>query len=246
MAAPVAIFSALDIEMSKLVTAATRLESHETMLGQVQTGMVDDVSVVLSRVGIGKVNAAAWAALVASTFEPRTLVFTGVAGGINPQLEVGDIVIAESLVQHDAGVSEANGLIRYQAGHVPFFNPTETFGYEPSARLVEKVRERLHSFRPGVVLGRSPQIVFGTVLTGDQFINDTTVRDQLFRDLGGHAVEMEGAAVAQVASSAGIDCLVVRSLSDLAGESSDMDFATFVEEASENSAALVRHLLPVL
>ena len=246
MSAPVAIFSALDIELSMLVTAAGDVREQTTPLGVVQTGTLDSASVVFCRVGIGKVNAAAWVGVVASTFQPRTMIFTGVAGGVDPSLDVGDIVVGELLVQHDTGVLEHGGLTRYQPGHVPFFNPTSRFGFDPPPAVMARVRERMESFEATDVLGRNPHIVFGTILTGDQFVNDPSQRDSLHQNVGGHAVEMEGAALAQVAESMGIDYVVVRSISDLAGTASDIDFNRFANEAAQNSAAIVRHLLPVL
>ena len=83
-------------------------------------------------------------------------------------------------------------------------------------------------------------------MTGDQYLHCEVTRDRLHGDLGGHAVEMEGAAVSQVCESFGIPWLVIRALSDLAGAQSRVDFTAFVEEVSAQSASILRHLLPVL
>ena len=84
------------------------------------------------------------------------------------------------------------------------------------------------------------------MLTGDQYLDCEATRDRLHADLGGHAVEMEGAAISQVCESFGIPWLVVRALSDLAGSQSRFDFAAFVDEVAAQSAIILRHLLPVL
>ena len=87
-------------------------------------GRLDGHPVVLAEAGIGKVNTAAVATLLAARFDARVLVFSGVAGGLDPDLAIGDLVIATRAVQHDCGVIENQRLQPYQAGHVPFFNPT--------------------------------------------------------------------------------------------------------------------------
>jgi adenosylhomocysteine nucleosidase len=215
-------------------------------------GELDGHPVVLSRAGMGKVNAALVATLLADRFACRTVVFTGVAGGLDPDLHIGDVVIADRTVQHDAGVIEDSALRAYQAGHVPFFNPTTDFGWAADPDLLARVRSHLDGFalsplsRDAGGGGRPPRIAYGTVLTGDQYLHCEVTRDRLHADLGGHAVEMEGAAVSQVCESFGIPWLVIRALSDLAGAQSRVDFTAFVEEVSAQSAAILRHLLPVL
>ena len=91
-----------------------------------------------------------------------------------------------------------------------------------------------------------PRITFGTVLTGDQYLHCEVSRVRLHADLGGQAVEMEGAAVSQVCESFGIPWLVVRSLSDLAGAESSFDFTAFVDEVAAQSALILRRLMSVL
>ena len=93
---------------------------------------------------------------------------------------------------------------------------------------------------------RDPVIRFGTVLTGDAFLSCIDTRNRLFASLNGQAVEMEGAAVAQVAERFEIPCLVIRSLSDMAGEENDLDFLAFLQETAAYSAVVLRRLITVL
>lgn len=93
------------------------------------------------------------------------------------------------------------------------------------------------------VLDRDPKITFGTILTGDQFLQDEHLRDQLFSELGAQAIEMEGAALGQTAARLGVDHLVIRSLSDLAAGESVEHFDRFVAQVAANSAHLVVELL---
>ena len=215
-------------------------------------GHLDGRDVVLAEAGIGKVNVAVVATLLASRFSVGSLVFSGVAGGLDPALGIGDLVIGDHAVQHDCGVIENAELTPYQAGHVPFFNPTERLGYAVEPDLLGRVQaelkgltlEPLSSEAGGA--GEAAKIVFGTILAGDQYIHCETTREKLHRDFTAKAVAMEGGAMAQVAERFGLPWLEIRALSDLAGASSRFDFAKFVVEVSERSATVLRRILPVL
>lgn len=215
-------------------------------------GRLGGREVVLVGAGIGKVNTAMTAALLADRFGADPVVFSGVAGGLDPDLHIGDVVIADRTVQHDCGWIEDGRLHVYQAGHVPFFNPTERLGWEVPSELLARVRERLAGFALPALSGRAggegvpARIVFGTILSGDQYIHCEETRERLHRELGGQAVEMEGGALAQVCEAFGVGWLDIRALSDLAGRDSRFDFHAFVDEVAASSALILRHLLPVL
>lgn len=215
-------------------------------------GRLEGRDVVLVGAGIGKVNTALAATLLADRYDADPIVFSGVAGGLDPALHIGDVVIADRTVQHDAGWIENGRLHPYQAGHVPFFNPTDRLGYEVPAGLLARVRERLAGFslpalsRRAGGEGAAARIVFGTILSGDQYIHCEQTRERLHREFGGSAVEMEGGALAQVCEAFGVGWLDIRALSDLAGHDSRFDFAAFVDEVAASSALILRHLLPVL
>lgn len=235
--------SALKPEISMLIDTLDRAQPGDLGGWPTWAGMLDEKQAILARSGVGKVNTAALAALLWERYRPDTFIFTGVAGAIDPGLEVGDVVVAERTIQHDAGVVGPAGLQRYQAGHIPFFNPTDDFGYAPSKGLLTLAHEVARDLPLGDVLDRQPRVVGGTILTGDQFLTDATARDRLFADTGAQAIEMEGGAMAQVASRLGADHLVIRSLSDLAGEESVRDFNRFFPEVAANSASLVLALM---
>ncbi|MBE1546048.1 adenosylhomocysteine nucleosidase [Mycobacterium sp. OAS707] len=236
----IGLICAIPQELAHLRAILADARSTEAAHTVFDSGMIDGHDVVLVGSGMGKVNAALVTTLLADRFGCRTIVFTGVAGGLDPGLAIGDIVVADFLIQHDAGVVE-NGRVRtYQPGYVPVINPTDRLGYPVDGELLDRVRERLADVSiPG-------QIVYGTVLSGDQYLNCETTRDRLRSDLGGQAIEMEGGAVAQVCESFGIPWLVIRALSDLAGGNALFDFTAFVDQAAESSATILRRLLPVL
>lgn len=185
---------------------------------------------ILVRSGVGKVNAALCAQLLIDVFEPEAILCTGTGGALNPALDIGDIVVAEDCVQHDLKV-EFLGLPR---GQVPF---TNLRFFETEDRFVREAKalslpeHRLH---------------VGRVLTGDLFVQDEEKRTELRQELNGDCVEMEGAAVGQVAILNDVSYLVVRAISDRADGASDVDFQSFLHEAAYSSARVVLHLLEAL
>ena len=249
---PIGLICALPQELAHLSDVMGDLDVVRHAHTSFQIGALDGCDVVLAGTGMGKVNAALVTTLLIHGFDCRTIVFSGVAGGLDPQLNVGDVVVADRVIQHDAGLIENEQLQTYQAGHVPFINPTDRLGYDVDQALLDKVRGALDGMRlPALSAraggrGRPAQIAYGTVLSGDQYLHSAPTRDRLHAQFGGRAVEMEGGAVAQVAEAFGADWLVIRALSDLAGEDSSFEFDQFAGEVAAASCAVLRALLPVI
>jgi adenosylhomocysteine nucleosidase len=242
----VLIISALPAELAVLRESMVDSEEIDVAEHEFQRGRIGTHDVVTTEAGIGKVNAAMIATLAIDHFHPGVIVVTGVAGSIDETLRIGDVVVAEHVLHHDTGVHDSDGFQNYQSGHVPFFNPTERFGYRPSDELLSRLRRRLGGFELSPVLGRQPRVVFGTVATGDQFLESDVERRRLHTTLGAHVVEMESAAVAQIAEHFGVDHLVIRAVSDLAGSDAAFDFDRFLDDVSVNSGKVVLAVLAVI
>jgi adenosylhomocysteine nucleosidase len=239
----VAVISALQPELDLVVESLIRVRGGSIAGWASWQGEYRDTPVVAARAGLGKVNTAALAALLWERHRPELMVFTGVAGGLDPELAVGDMVIGERTIQYDAGMVSAAGLQRYQAGHLPFHNPTDDFGFTPSAQLLDLVRRAGDEVDLNPVLGHSPTVRSGTILTGDVFLQDAQTRDRLYAELSAQAIDMEGAALGQVASHLGVDHIVIRAISDLAASEAAEHFDRYLPEVSANSARLVVGLL---
>ncbi len=188
-----------------------------------------EVVAVLSR--IGKVAAATTATVLVERFAVQRIVFTGVAGGLAPGVEVGDVVVADSFLQHDLDASPI-----FPRHEVPFYGLSRFPANEAlSARVAAAARQAL----PGVAVHR------GLVVSGDRFVATTAESRALQSALpDALAVEMEGAAFAQVCHDWGVPFAAVRTVSDRADDAAHADFARFVQEiASRYSAAIVASLL---
>ena len=248
----IGLICAIPQELAHLRNALAHAWSEELAHARFDKGGLDGLEVVLAGAGIGKVNTALVATLLADRFRCRAIVFSGVAGGLDPDLHIGDVVIADRTLQHDAGVIEDERLHTYQAGHVPFFNPTDRLGYPVDPDLLARVRERLEGFalpplsKAAGGHDQPPRIAYGTILSGDQYLHCEVTRDRLHRELGGRAIEMEGGALGQVCEAFGIPWLDIRALSDLAGRDFRFDFMAFVDEVAASSAGILRQILPVL
>ena len=239
MVRPIGLLTAIPQEH----VAVEELMVHRRFEAGLTFGDIDGTAVCLGMTGIGKVNAAVSATQMCERTAPSALVFTGVAGGLDPSLDIGDVVIGETLIQHDAGVLGDDGIATYQAGHIPFFNPTDEFGFRPSDRLRDAVRRVVTDAPSDLIPGR---ITFGTILTGDQFLESDRERQRLWDQFSAQAIEMEGAAVAQGAARYDIDHLAIRTLSDRAGQTSSVDFREFLDRVAHQTVAVLRLVLPVI
>jgi adenosylhomocysteine nucleosidase len=198
--------------------------------------------VVVVRVGVGKVNAALTTTLLLEHYRPAHVLFTGVAGGLDSTLAPGDIVLARYAAQHDLGTWDSAGVTNWGAS-----SATDTT-HNPVRFPGDTLLLRLARAAADGPSGPRWRVREGTVLTGDVFLaNDSVRRDLRRRFPDAVAVEMEGGAVAQVCWELGrVPLLVVRSVSDAAGSGASEDFARFVQRAARNSSELVARVVAAL
>ena len=234
---PIGIMCALPQEQELLLAAIGDPAPLPHPGIEARQGTLDGHEVVIAAAGVGKVNAATTATLMVERLGCRALVLSGVAGGLAEEPSIGDIVIADRLIDIDYGRLTPEGRIVYQPGVLPIPEERPDPGYVLSEPLLERVRARLAATGLGATLG--------TILTTDAYLASPIERDAWAGEWDGLAVEMEGSALCGVAERFGVPWLVVRALSDRAGEDSLDDFNAFVDSAAASSARLVRELLPV-
>ncbi|GAB7388915.1 5'-methylthioadenosine/adenosylhomocysteine nucleosidase [Bacillaceae bacterium] len=185
--------------------------------------------VVLCKSGVGKVNASVCTQILIDRYQVERVIFTGVAGALDPALEIGDIVVSTDCMHHDMDVT-ALGFAR---GEIPF-QPSSVFAADATlVALAVKASEKVNA-------GKT---VTGRILSGDQFIASRDKVKELYETFQGVCTEMEGAAVAQVCQMNGVPFVIIRSMSDKADGSAQVNFAEFTHLASERSFRIVAHML---
>lgn len=191
-------------------------------------GKINNRPVAVLQSGIGKVAAAMSTTLLIQQFKPDMIINTGSAGGLDPNLNVGDVIISTEVRHHDVDVTAFG----YEKGQLPA-NPA---AFLPNEQLVEMAKKQAEK------LGLNA--VSGLICSGDAFINGTDKIAQIRADFPQvAAVEMEAAAIAQVCHAMQIPFVIVRAISDVADKESHLSFDEFLPLASEKSSEMVLEML---
>ena len=196
-------------------------------------GTLSDVPVVIVRSGIGKVNAALCVQILADVFQVSHVINTGVAGSLNAKLDIGDILISQDALHHDMDTT----IFGYQPGEVPQMGFRE---FRADERMMELAREACEKVNPDI------RVMFGRVVSGDQFISSKEVKERLITQFQGDCAEMEGASIAHGAYLNSLPFVIIRAISDKADDSAEMDYPTFEAAAARHSAALVEMVKGIL
>lgn len=222
----IGIIGAMDKEINALLSQLKDVE-EKTMAGMTfHWGKLWDNDAVIVKCGVGKVNMAVCTQLLIDLYEVDMLINTGIAGGLHKDINVGDIVISSDAMQHDVDVTGRG----FKPGEIPFME-TSVFKADPELVAMAELACRIVNPDIGCFVGR--------VVTGDQFVSDAAKRAEIIKNFEPCCVEMEGAAMAQVAVLNKVPFLIVRAVSDKAD-----DEARVLVEAFEDQAIV--HLLKLL
>jgi adenosylhomocysteine/aminodeoxyfutalosine nucleosidase len=178
------------------------------------------LEIVIAYSKIGKVFASLTASTMIEKFGCDTLLFSGVAGAINPSLKVGDLIIASKLAQHDLDI-------------VAFGHP---YGYVPGGAVFINSDENLREVAKEVARDNDIELREGTIATGDQFVADEERKNWIGSTFEADALEMEGASVAVVCNALDVPFFILRAISDSADMEANFDFDEFLKSSAKNSA----------
>lgn len=239
-----AILGAFDKEVKLLQDSLKNPQTIQFRGLTFMVGQLNGQAVVIAETGIGKANAAMTTALIIERFEPKQLIFTGIAGAIQEDLEPGDIVIADRTAYHDYFTVRSDLQPSRQTRNpiTKELNPADFQGDTQLLAQAQKAASNV-SFLKMCLDCAPPKVVSGLVVTGDQFISSKKKVKQLRQDFKAAATEMEGATVAQVCFQLKVPCIVIRSMSDKADKHARKTMLNFATVAATNSANLVRGML---
>lgn len=225
------IIGAMDVEIEALRAEMSGVETIQKYRTTYYKGVSNGKNVVLFKCGIGKVNAAIATTVALESFNIKNIIFTGVAGSLSNDLDIGDVVISDALVYHDFFIPDPSE-----------DNIKECFMHPIKA--TQSLIEKTKAVATSVI--EPAKVHVGTIATGDEFVTDRGKLNKIGEKSGAVATEMEGASVAQVATMFEKPFVVIRSISDKADGSAHLDFGQFVGIAAKNSSAIVSKLLPNL
>ena len=226
------IIGAMEPEVAILKAKLTNPTVTEHAGFSFTQGQLNSTEVIIVQSGIGKVAAALATAMLIEHFSPDYVINTGSAGGFEPSLKVGDIVVSSEVRYHDVDVTAFG----YEIGQLPANPPA----YIPHDMLVDAAKK-------GIEQLENIQALVGLITTGDTFMtkeDDIAKAKANFPTMA--AVEMEGAAIAHTCHQFNVPFVIIRSLSDIAGKESPTSFEEYLETASVNSSKLVMGLLDAL
>ena len=217
----IGIIGAMEIEVAALKEQMENVSLVNKACMEFHRGTLNGKEVVVVRSGIGKVNAAVCTQILVDDFKVDAVINTGIAGSLKNEINIGDIVVSTDVLHHDMDAREFG----YPKGQIPQMN---VFSFEADETMRSLAVECCHKVNPEI------EVFQGRVVSGDQFIADSTVKAQIIEDFAGYCTEMEGAAIAQAAYLNNIPFVILRAISDKADNSATMDYPTFERKAAEH------------
>lgn len=226
----IGIIGAMADEVAGLKELMQDVEITRKASMEFYAGTLEGKKVVVVQSGIGKVNAAVCTQILVDDFQAEVVMNTGIAGSLNNDINIGDIVVSTDLVHHDVEATAFG----YKKGQVPGM---EYFSFQSDDALRGLAVKACREVNPDI------QVFEGRIASGDQFVADQGVKDFIVNEFGAYAVEMEGAAIAQAAMLNHVPFLVIRAISDKADGSAHVDYPAFEKLAIEHSVKLTRRIL---
>jgi adenosylhomocysteine/aminodeoxyfutalosine nucleosidase len=215
-----AIMGAMEEEIAPLLEYFTDIKKNEFADNIYYEAKYNNIDVVVAYSKIGKVFSTLTATTMIEKYGCDMLLFSGVAGGINPELKIGDLIVANQLSQHDLDITA-------------FGHP---HGFVPGGSVYVKTSDELKNIALEVAKENDIKIIEGTIATGDQFIADEKRKEFIENTFKADALEMEGASVAVVCDALNVPCLILRAISDTADMDAGFNFDEFLETSAKNSA----------
>lgn len=226
----VGIIGAMEEEVISLKRKMTVQNTKDIAGMTFYEGTLSETKVIVVRCGIGKVNAAICTQVLIDKFDVNYIINTGVAGGLYPDINIGDIVISSDTVEHDMDTTAFGD----ERGVIPRM---DTSFFKADDKLVEIAKEA------ALKVQGDHKVYIGRVASGDQFISSMQVKEDIYSTFTAYCAEMEGAAIAHTCYLNQIPFVIIRAISDKADQSADVNFEEFVNEAAKNASKMIEAIV---
>lgn len=226
----IGVIGAMDVEVETLKKAADIEKT--TVINDMEfcEGTLGSKSIVIVKCGMGKVNAGVCANVLINNLGCNKIINTGVAGSLNNNIDIGDIVVSKDAVQHDFDVE----VLGYKKGEIPY---TGLYAFPADKALRAAAVKAVKESAPDI------KVFEGRVCSGDQFISTKEQREKIIKNFKGDCCEMEGAAIAQVCYLNKTPYVVIRAISDKPNETEIADYKDFEAAAAKNCANIVLYMI---
>ena len=223
------IIAAMQEEMQEIKKIMTEIEEKKVYELTFFEGKINEKNVVLVESGVGKVNAARTTQILIDNFKVEAIINVGSAGCANNELEIGDIVIGKKLVQHDFDITAFGHPKGYISNVGQYFNSNK--------QLIEKIENAIQNLEDSDF-----KILVGTIASGDIFCTETKMKEKIRNKFEADAIEMEGAAIAQVCQLDDVPFIIIRGISDSPNGNNEITFEQYLKKASQRCAQIIEKL----
>ena len=226
----IAILGAMVEEIEPIVAQVEEVKKIEYAKNSYYEAKYAGVDVVIAYSKIGCTFATLSASMLIEHFKCDILLFSGVAGAINKELKIGDLIYASKLCKHDLDITAF--------GHPPGFVPEGKVFVEANKNLIEVAKNVAK--KNGIALKE------GIIATGDQFIESDEVKKKIKSTFNADAIEMEGYSVALVCDALDIPFFILRAISDAADMDASFDFDRFLKKSAKVSANFILQMVEAI
>lgn len=224
------IIAAMQEEMIEIEKIMEQKQTKKIYELNFITGKINSVDVVLVEAGVGKVNASRTTQILIDNFNVEAIINVGSAGSANDELDIGDIVIGKRLIQHDFDITAF--------GHPKGYISNVGQYIESDYMLLEKMEQTILKMQDTEF-----KIKIGIIASGDIFCTEPKMKEKIRNKFNADAIEMEGAAIAQVCKLDNIPFIIIRSISDKPNGNNNITFDQFLEKASKRCAKIIKEFL---
>ena len=221
------IIAAMQEEMQEIEKIMQYKENIKLYNLNIIKGKINEYNIVLVEAGVGTVNAGRVTQILIDNFKIDAIINVGSAGSATDELNIGDIVIGKKLVQHDFDITAFG----HQKGYISNVGQF----IESDDKLVLKMKQTIEKIEKDEF-----KIKIGTIASGDIFCTESKMREKIRNKFNADAIEMEGAAIAQVCKLDEIPFIVIRSISDKPNGKNEITFEQFLEKASKRCAEIIK------